>query len=63
MVTVALRRMSRRMGNLCNLREGSDRSGIFSKGLGFADLSLGILSLVIAIPVIQGMSGALLKEQ
>jgi ribosome-dependent ATPase len=37
--------------------------GTFSKALGFADLSPTLLPLVIAIPIILGLSIALLKKQ
>jgi ribosome-dependent ATPase len=37
--------------------------GTFSKGLNFGDLHASFLSLLIAIPVLVGLSAALLKKQ
>ena len=37
--------------------------GVFNKGLGFADLSASLWSLLIAIPVILGLSIAFLRKQ
>jgi ribosome-dependent ATPase len=37
--------------------------GVFSKALGFADLQQSFLPLVIAVPVLLGLSAMLLKKQ
>ena len=37
--------------------------GVFSKGLGFADLSGAFIPLLVAIPILIGLSAAFLRKQ